>query len=183
MRVAQYGATWPELRDRALRAERLGFAHLWVNDHLMTPGRLRATPAFDALSVLAALAPLTWRARLGTAVLSAAYRPPALAAKQAAVIDVISGGRLILGVGAGSDRAEHAAYGIPFGTRRERTAGLERLVATVRALGEHPRGATVPGLLEHAPSMPPPPQRPHPPLWVAAHGPRLLDLAGREADG
>src|SRR5690606_27414034 len=85
VRVPQYGSDWDTLRDAALRAERLGFDGVWVNDHLQSPGRNKAEPAFDALATLAALAALTTRVRLGTVVLSASYRPPALAAKMATV--------------------------------------------------------------------------------------------------
>ena len=70
VRVPQYGSTWPELRDAALRIEALGFDGIWVNDHLQSPGRDKREPVFDALTTLAALAALTDRARLGVAVLS-----------------------------------------------------------------------------------------------------------------
>ena len=80
VRIPQYGSTWPQVRDFALRAERLGFEGLWVNDHLQSPGRVKAEPAFDALTTLAALAAITRRPRLGVAVLSASYRPAPLAA-------------------------------------------------------------------------------------------------------
>jgi acyl-coenzyme A synthetase/AMP-(fatty) acid ligase/alkanesulfonate monooxygenase SsuD/methylene tetrahydromethanopterin reductase-like flavin-dependent oxidoreductase (luciferase family) len=183
LRVPQYAGTWPDLRDAALLAERLGFAHLWVNDHLQTPGRRARDAAFEGLTTLAALAPLTSRARLGVAVLSASYRHPALAAKIATVLDVISGGRLIVGLGAGSDRDEHAAYGFPFTTPKERTATLGRAVEVMRAMWDEPQGASVEGVLRNAPNLPRPAQRPGPPLWLAAHGPALLRLAGRKADG
>lgn len=183
VRVAQYGGSWGHLREGALRAERLGFDSLWVNDHLRSPGRLAGEPTFDALTTLAALAPLTHRARLGTVVLSASYRPPALAAKMASVLDVISDGRLVLGLGTGSHEAEHEAYGFAFGSRRERTAGLRRAVDVIEAMLDHPDGATLAGELVDAPNRPAPVQRPRPPLWLAAHGPILLELAGRRADG
>jgi alkanesulfonate monooxygenase SsuD/methylene tetrahydromethanopterin reductase-like flavin-dependent oxidoreductase (luciferase family) len=183
VRLPQYGSDWATLREGALRAERLGFDGIWVNDHLQSPGRLKAEPVFDALTTLAALAPLTSRVRLGTVVLSASYRPPALAAKMATVLDVISGGRLVVGLGTGSDVAEHRAYGLPFGTRRERTAGLERALAVMRAMFDAPEGAVLPGVLAGAPAAPPSPQGGGPPIWLAAHGPRLLRLAGERADG
>lgn len=183
VRVAQYGGSWEHLRDGALRAERLGFESLWVNDHLRSPGRLGDEPTFDALTTLAALAPMTSRARLGTVVLSASYRPPALAAKMATVLDVISGGRLELGLGTGSHEEEHAEYGYPFPPRGERTAGLRRALAVIEAMLDSPEGASLEGELTQAPNMPAPVQRPRPPLHLAAHGPVLLRLAGRRADG
>src|SRR5580765_3540901 len=93
LRVPQYGSTWPELRDAALRIERLGFDGVWVNDHLQAPGRIKRDPTFDAFTTLGALAALTGRVRLGTVVLSASYRPAPIAAKMATIADVISGGR------------------------------------------------------------------------------------------
>ncbi len=183
VRIPQYGSSWPEVRDFALRAERLGFASLWVNDHLQSPGRLKAEPTFDALATMAALAALTRRPRLGVAVLSASYRPAPLAAKMATVIDVISGGRLIVGLGTGSDLAEHRAYGMPFGSPAERTAGVREALEVMRAMFENPDGADVPGALEAAPNRPAPAQPGGPPILLAAHKPRLLRLAGERADG
>ena len=171
VRIPQYGSTWPQILDAAARIESAGFDGIWVNDHLRSPGRLATEPAFDAFTTLAALAPLTSRARLGIAVVSASYRPPALAAKMASVIDTVAGGRLVVGLGAGSDRDEHAAYGFPFGTPAERTAGVARALDVMRRMAADPDG--------------PMPNRPAaaPPIWLAAHGPRLLRLAGERADG
>jgi acyl-coenzyme A synthetase/AMP-(fatty) acid ligase/alkanesulfonate monooxygenase SsuD/methylene tetrahydromethanopterin reductase-like flavin-dependent oxidoreductase (luciferase family) len=183
VRIPQYGSSWPEVRDFALRAESLGFEAVWVNDHLQSPGRNKAEPAFDAFATLAALAALTRRPRLGIAALSASYRPAPLAAKMATVVDVISDGRLIVGLGTGSDVAEHRAYGVPFGTPAERTAGVRAALEVMRAMFDRPEGADVPGALEGAPNLPPPARPGGPPILLAAHGPRLLRLAGEGADG
>jgi benzoate-CoA ligase len=183
VRIPQYGSTWPEVRDFALRAEGLGFDALWVNDHLQSPGRAKAEPAFDAFATLAALAALTGRARLGIAALSASYRPAPLAAKMATVVDVISAGRLIVGLGTGSDVAEHRAYGVPFGSPRERAEALAAALEVMRAMFERPDGADVPGALRNAPNRPAPARPGGPPILLAAHRPRLLRLAGERADG
>jgi len=183
LRLAQYGGTWADLVNGALRAERLGFHTLWVNDHLQSAGRVKAEPTFEAFTTLAALAPLTGRARLGVAVLSPTHRPPALAAKMATVLDVISGGRLTIGLGSGWDRGEHEAFGIPFGSGGERVAGLRRALSVLRAMTDSPDGAAIPGVLAGAPNRPAPAQAPRPPVWVAAHGPRTRRLAVAEADG
>jgi benzoate-CoA ligase len=183
VRIPQYGSTWPQVRDFAVRAERLGFEGLWVNDHLQSPGRVKDEPAFDALTTLAAIAAITGGPRLGIAVLSASYRPAALAAKMATVLDVISGGRLIVGLGTGSDVPEHRAYGVPFGSPGERTAALRDALEVMRAMFAHPEGADVPGALEGAPNQPPPAQPGGPPILLAAHRPQLLRLAGERADG
>lgn len=181
IRVSQYGAEWETLRDHALLAERLGFDTLWANDHLRTPGRLTELDAFDALTALAALAPLTHVARLGIAVLSASYRPAPLAAKMTTALDVISGGRLTIGLGTGSDAAEHQMYGIDFGSGRERADLLEESFAALRAMQLQPGGSDV-GRLDAALNLPAPVQDP-PPVWIAANKGRLLRFAGANADG
>ncbi len=181
LRVAQYGASWDTLRDCALLAERRGFHTLWVNDHFRTPGRLHLKPAFDAFTTLAALAPATSAARLGVAVLSASYRPPAVAAKMATGIDTISGGRLTVGLGTGSDVEEHKAYGVPFGSGAERASQLEASFDVMRELFDSPEGATV-GELVGAQNLPAPVQA-GVPIWIAANRQRLLRFAGRRADG
>jgi alkanesulfonate monooxygenase SsuD/methylene tetrahydromethanopterin reductase-like flavin-dependent oxidoreductase (luciferase family) len=175
VRIPQYGASWPEIRDTALRIEELGFDGVWVNDHLQSPGRVKRDPTFDALTTLSAIAALTRRVRLGTMVLSASYRPAPLAAKMATILDVISGGRLVLGLGTGSNVPEHRAYGVPFLPRAERTEMLRAALETMRAMFD--------GADDAPPNVPPPVQPGGPPIWLAAHRPRLLRLAGERADG
>ncbi len=183
IRLPQYASSWSHLRDAAIRAESLGFHSAWLNDHLWTPGRLHRDDAFDAFTGLAAVAAVTARMELGTAVMSASYRPPALAAKMASVLDVISGGRLVLGIGTGSDQGEHRAYGYPLASPRERTAGLLDTLDVIEAMWASPDGATIEGILDDAPCNPPPVRRPRPPILMAAHKARLLRIAGARADG
>jgi benzoate-CoA ligase len=183
VRLPQYASSWPGLRDAAIRAESLGFASAWLNDHLWTPGRLHRDPAFDVFTGLAAVAAVTDRIALGTAVMSASYRPAALAAKMASVVDVISGGRLVLGIGTGSDEGEHRAYGYPFPEPRERTAGLLQALDVIEAMWASPDGATLEGLLDDAPCNPPVISSPRPPILMAAHKKRLLQVAGTRGDG
>jgi acyl-coenzyme A synthetase/AMP-(fatty) acid ligase/alkanesulfonate monooxygenase SsuD/methylene tetrahydromethanopterin reductase-like flavin-dependent oxidoreductase (luciferase family) len=179
VRIPQYGSSWAEIRTAAIRAEELGFDGVWANDHLQSPGRRKDDPAFDAFVTLAAVAEVTRRVRLGTVVLSASYRGPALTAKMATILDVISDGRLVVGLGAGSNVEEHRAFGVPFGTPAQRTDGLRTTFETMRAMFA---GTSGPGV--HAPPNQPPPSRPGgPPIWIAAHRPRLLRLAGERADG
>ncbi len=180
VRVPQYGGSWPQIRAAAERIAARGFDGVWVNDHLQSPGRMKGEPTFEGLTTLAALAPLVPRVRLGVAVLSASYRPAPLAVRMTSVIDAIAGGgRLVVGLGTGSDVPEHRAYGVPFPEPRERARHLRRTVEVFRAMGAHPDGATVDGVIEDAPNRP----SAAPPLWLAAHRPRLLEYAGREADG
>lgn len=183
LRLPQYGADWDTIVAAADHAAARGVHSLWTNDHLMSPGRIAAEPAFDALTTLAALAPRVQGPRLGVAVLAAGYRPAAVAAKVATLLDVISDGRVVLGLGTGSHRAEHAAYGIPFPPPAGRTEGVLDALRVMRAMFRAPGGADLPGLLAGAPNLPPPVQPGGPPIWLAAHGPRLLEHAGREADG
>ncbi len=175
VRVPQYGSTWPEILAMARRAEDLGFDGVWVNDHLQSPGRRKDDPTFDALTTLAALAAATRRVRLGTVVLSASYRPPAVAAKALTIIDVICGGRLVVGLGTGSDIPEHRAFGIPFAPPGARTRAVREALRTMRGMFT--------GAADAPPNQPPPARPGGPPIWLAAHGPRLLGLAGEEADG
>ncbi len=183
LRLPQYATTWPDLRDAAIRAESLGFASAWLNDHLWTPGRLSRDDAFDVFTGLAAVAAVTDRIALGTAVMSASYRPAPLAAKMSSVVDVISGGRLILGIGTGSDKGEHQAYGYPFPEPKERTAGLMQALDVIEAMWSQPDGATLDGLLDDAPCNPPVMSSPRPPILIAAHKRRLLQVAGTRGDG
>lgn len=180
VRVPQYGGTWEEIRAVAELLEAAGVDALWVNDHFQSPGRTKSDAAFDAFTTLGALAAVTERVRLGVAVLSASYRPPQIAAKMTAVVDAIAGGRLVVGLGTGSDVAEHAAWGVPFGTPAERTAGVRRTLSVMQTMWDHPEGADIDGLVADAPTRP---LVRRPPIWLAAHGPVLLRHAGRHADG
>src|SRR6266540_2777880 len=122
----------PELRDMAGVAEDAGFDSLWVGDHLLfrDPDRPPRGP-WEAWSVLAALAAITERVELGPLVASASFHSPAMLAKKAATIDEISGGRLILGLGAGWNEVEYRAFGFPFDHRVDR---FEEALAIIRGL-------------------------------------------------
>src|SRR4051794_41834788 len=105
----------PEYLDLARRAEAVGFDSIWVGDHLLydLPGGATRGP-HEAWTTLAAIAAVTERAEIGPLVASASFHAPAMLAKLAATVDAISHGRLILGIGAGLDRREVHAYGLPF---------------------------------------------------------------------
>ena len=183
--------SWERLATTALRAEALGFDSLWVSDHFfLSLGRYgggeepHGTP--EALTALAGLAVATGRVRLGTLVLAAGFRHPALVAKAATTLDLLSGGRLDLGLGAGWYEEEYRAFGYPFGSVSERFEVLaETLVVLGLLFGEGP--ATWEGRhfrLREAFNRPEPVQKPRPPLWVGGKGgPRLLRLVARHADG
>jgi probable F420-dependent oxidoreductase len=173
----------------ARRAEDLGFDSVWVSDHFFYSfARYGADPSpiasLEPLTTLAGVAAVTDRIRLGTLVLCAAFRHPALLAKAATSIDLVSGGRLDLGLGAGWLAEEFEAFGYRFGSAGERFAVLEESVEVLEQLfvGEAVtyHGPTVTlreALLRPAPARPPP-------LWVGGKGgPRILRLAARLADG
>ena len=173
----------------AKRAEDLGFDSVWVSDHFFYSfARYGADPApipsLEPLTTLAGIASVTDRVRLGTLVLCAPFRHPALLARVASSIDLLSGGRLDLGLGAGWLEEEFDAFGYRFGSVAERFAALEESLEVMRLLfrGEPVdyEGSNV--TLRDA-GLAPAPERP-PPLWVGGKGgPRLLRLAARFADG
>jgi probable F420-dependent oxidoreductase len=116
----------------ATRAEELGFCSLWVNDHVLAPASLpRYSEILESLSTLAWMAAHTEEVRLGTSVLILPQREPILAAKQLATLDVLSGGRLIVGIGSGYVAEEFAFLGAPFEQRGKR---IEEQIALLRAL-------------------------------------------------
>jgi probable F420-dependent oxidoreductase len=183
--------TFEAVADVAVRAERLGFESVWLSDHFFsTLERYGGGPerygSLEPLATLAGLAAATERVRLGTLVLSAGFRHPAVLAKAATAIDRVSGGRLELGLGAGWFEDEYEALGLPFGTVRERFDVLEDALGYLGALfGPEPasfegRRFSLRGAFNH----PRPVQEPRPPLLVGGKGgPRLLRVAARYADG
>jgi alkanesulfonate monooxygenase SsuD/methylene tetrahydromethanopterin reductase-like flavin-dependent oxidoreductase (luciferase family) len=117
---------WARSVELAQEIEALGYDHLWVYDHVETVPRREPTHVFEAFTMLAALSQRTERIQLGQLVTCAAYRNAGLLAKEAAGIDVMSGGRLILGLGGGWYEREYQAYGYPYPGDAERLAILGR---------------------------------------------------------
>jgi alkanesulfonate monooxygenase SsuD/methylene tetrahydromethanopterin reductase-like flavin-dependent oxidoreductase (luciferase family) len=146
-----------------------------VTDHLLPGNPAREGTNLEALSSLSALAALVPRIRLGTIVLSNTFRHPAVLAKMAAQIDIISGGRLVLGLGTGWMVSEHEAYGIPLPTMRERLERLDEACQVIRSLWTK-RRSTFNGRyyqLSDAPLDPKPVQTPHPPMMIGGAGERV----------
>ncbi len=125
---------WDRTKELAQLTEELGYHHLWVYDHVETVPRREPTHVFEAFTTLAALAQHTTTIKLGQMVTCAAYRNAGLLAKEAACVDVFSGGRLILGIGAGWYEREYQAYGYPFPGARTRLAILEETVEVLKRL-------------------------------------------------
>ena len=183
--------TFDAIAEHARTAERLGFDSVWVSDHFLYSlarygGEDAPLGSLEPLTTLAALAPLTERVRLGSLVLSAPFRHPSILAKSATAIDVLSGGRLDLGLGAGWYEDEFRAFGYEYGSVGERFGVLEETVRVLDALlpggPVDLDGPTV--TLRNAYNRPRPAQRPRPPIWIGAKGgDRALRLVARHADG
>ena len=165
--------------------------HAWLFDHLMPIGGDPDGPVFEGWTLLSALAAWTARLRLGVLVTSNRLRPPAVLAKMATTVDHVSGGRLVLGIGAGSRpghplaRREYAAHGLPFHDAAHAVAALAEACAVIKRLwteetpfdvdGEHVR-------LTGAFGNPRPVQRPHPPILVGGRSTATLRVAAGYAD-
>jgi F420-dependent oxidoreductase-like protein len=170
----------------AREAERTGYDSLWVFDHFHTAPRMELETTFEAWSTMAALARETSRIRLGQMVTCNGYRPPALLAKMSSCIDVMSGGRLIVGIGAGWYQAEFEAYGYEFPDTPVRLRMLGEAVQVLKAMWTEDRASFQGSFytLREAINEPKPVQRPHPPLWIGGGGEKVtLRLVARFADG
>lgn len=167
-------------------AEGLGFDSAWVFDHFMPIVGDIEGPCLESLTLLSALAVQTSHLRIGTLVLGNPYRHPAVLAKMAATIDIISNGRLELGIGAGWFRPEFEAYDIPFDSTGTRIRQMEEALQVLKLLFTEHR-ASFEGNhygLNQALAEPKPVQKPHPPIWVGGEGERLtLRAIARHADG
>ena len=191
VRTSPQNVTWAQLEDAWAEAGRqLAFDSAWMNDHLGLPGRDRGGSSFEPLTALAALAHLVPGKTIGQTVLSATFRHPAILAREALTLDHITGGRYVLGIGAGWHEWEHHAFGIELPPIGERLTRLEAQVRVIRALfGDAARAE--PGVRLDAPpyrldgaTQEPSPIRPGgPAIWLGGQGPRGLRIAARVADG
>jgi probable F420-dependent oxidoreductase len=166
-------------------ADELGFDSVWCNDHLAIPnargdgtaepayaaayGEQRGQSIYEPLIVLAYLAAVTRRVLLGTSVYLLPLRNPLLAARQAVSLDRLSGGRLVLGVGAGWLESEFEAVGVPYRQRGRRT---DEAIAMLTSLCAEDAGGF----------LPKPVQQPHPPLWIGGRSDAALRRAARVGD-
>ena len=182
----QQGVTWSDWCALADRAERTGLEGLFRSDHYFSAGGVSGVGATDAWAVLAALAARTSRLRLGTLVSPVTFRAPAVLARSALTVDLISDGRVEIGMGAGWWEEEHTRFGLPFHDVEHRWQLLEEQVPIVHGLltedtfsfeGRHYR-------LDGADQLPKPVQRPRPPLILGGRtvGPRMQALIGGYAD-
>ena len=177
---------WATLRRVAVQLERIGFDSLWLYDHFHTTPRPELQPTFECWTTMAALAEITARVRLGQLVTCAQYRNPAYLAKIASCVDVISGGRVDVGLGAGWKQDEFDAYGYEFGTIRPRLDRMADTARILKAMWTEPQ-ATAAGRywsVREAINEPKPLQQPHPPLWIGAAGEKVaMRMVAELADG
>ncbi len=164
-----------QVAEQAVRAERLGFDSVWVSDHFFASlerygGDDTRYGSLEPLATLAALATMTERVRLGTLVLSAGFRHPAMLAKSATTIDRLSGGRLELGLGAGWFAEEYEAFGIDFDEVGERFGLLEETLAYLAALFEDDPASLAGPPVRASGGVQPPPARPAAPTTDPARG-------------
>lgn len=182
--------SWTAVRDCALAAERSGFSSVWVSDHLFLDwgkygGPSTPQASLECWTTMTALAASTSKVRVGSLTLCNDLRSPAVLAKMAASLDLLSGGRLDLGLGAGWYEPEYRAAGIDFdpaGTRIRRLGEAVEIVGRLLA-GEE---LTYDGRhyqVQEAVCLPRPRQTPRPPVWIGGKGDLLLRTAARVADG
>ena len=175
---------WEPTLAIATHAERTGWDGVWVADHFMPGMGAPDGPTNEAMSYVTALAATVPRVRIGTLVCGNTYRHPAVLVKQATTIDRISGGRFVLGLGAGWQENEHTAYGIPFFTVRERLDRLDEACRVVKALTTSDR-SDLDGrfyALRDAPLSPKTVQSPLPLLVGGGGERRTLRIAATYAD-
>jgi F420-dependent oxidoreductase-like protein len=175
---------WPTMLGVAKDIERLGFESLWVYDHFHTVPEPTQEVTYEAWTMMAALAATTDTVRLGQMCTCNTYRPPAYLAKVAASIDVISGGRLEMGIGAGWYEHEHDGYGYEFKSPGGRLGMLKEGVEIMKAMWTEDV-VTYEGQyynLQGAICQPKGLQQPHIPFWIAGGGEKVtLNIAARYA--
>ena len=175
---------WTDILAMARLAEEAGFDSLWVADHLLMRfpwAPYQAVGIWEGWSLLAALAAATTRVEIGPFVACTGYRNPALLAKMAATVDEISGGRLILGLGAGWHEPEYRAFGYPFDHRASRFAEAFTIIRSLLREGQVDFAGTYYQArdCEIRPRGPPPQG---PPRLVGTTGPRMLQITAPHAD-
>jgi alkanesulfonate monooxygenase SsuD/methylene tetrahydromethanopterin reductase-like flavin-dependent oxidoreductase (luciferase family) len=165
--------------------------HAWLFDHLMPLGGDPLGPIFEGWTLLSALAAQTERLRLGLLVTSNRFRPPAMLAKIAATVDVVSGGRLDFGIGAGSRtsfplaRREYDAHGLPYHDYAHSMGSLDEALTVIRRLWTEAEPFDFHGTyvdLAGAFGSPKPVQRPHPPIMIGGRSAPLLRVVAEHAD-
>lgn len=176
---------WQRAVEIALRAEELGYDSLWVYDHFHNVPKPAHEAVFEAWTVMAAISQRTSSIRLGQMVGCNSYREPSVLAKITSTVDVISGGRLDWGIGAGWYENEYKGYGFEFPPPKERIGMLREAVEIVKSMWTE-QETSYSGKyyeMERAHCDPKPLQSPHPPIWIGGGGEQLtLRVVARHAD-
>ncbi len=181
----QLGFSHKTVERIALEGEKAGYDSIWSSDHFFLDDKSEKRDCMEAWTLLTALASATKTIRLGTLVTCNSYRHPAVLAKVAATVDVISNGRLFFGIGAGWKKIEYRAYGISFPSLRGRMDRLEEAIQVIKLLWTKPK-ATFKGRyykIQDAFSAPKPVQKPMPPILIGGMGEkRTLRMVAKHAD-
>ena len=180
--AARPAPTWPSIHERVAVAEAVGFDMFVFEDALLYRGAEKTEGGWESMAVAAAIAASTRTIEFGQSVVNSPYRSPALVAKTAKTIDEISGGRYVLGIGAGgTDDADYEAFGFPTDHRFSRFAEAIEIIHTLITTGRIDFAGTF--YTAHDTEIVLTGPRPHgPPINIAARGPRMLALTARYAD-
>ena len=176
------------LKKLATKAENLSFDSIWVMDHFHQISMVgkQDEPMLEGWTTLSVLAGITSKIKLGTLVTGAVYRHPSVLAKMAATLDVLSKGRLFMGIGAAWNQEESSAYGIPFPPNKERLLRLEEAIQIIRKMWTEEPAANFNGKyyqIRNAYCNPKPLQKPSPPIMVGGTGERqTLKIVAKYAD-
>ncbi len=173
--------TGPEIFQMAREVEAAGFDSLWIFDHLQSSedDATEPTGSWEPWTLLAGLAAVTERAKLGTIVTCTSFRPPALLARMAHSVHEISGGRLILGLGAGWHEPEYIAFGYPFDHRYSRFVEALTIIRDMLVDGSSTFSGTYYETVDAR--LLPPPTQATPPILIGTHGPKMLTLTAQHA--
>ena len=181
----QNSNTWEELLSLWQEVDTLGFDTAWVFDHFLPIFSDPTGPCMEGWTALSALAMATKNVRLGIMVTGNTYRNPAVLAKTATTVDIISSGRLILGIGGGWFEREHDAFGMSFPSVPERLSRLDESLTLIKQLWTQDTSNYTGKYyqLQDAPFLPKSVQKPHPPILVGASGEQVaLGIVARHAD-
>jgi F420-dependent oxidoreductase-like protein len=181
--TGQHQLTLPQLVEQWQRAEALGFDSIWLFDHFHALYGDPDGPCHEASTLFAALALSTSRVEIGVLVYGNTHRHPAILAKEVATVDHLAGGRAILGIGAGWNEREHAAYGIPFPSAGERVERLDEALDIISRLFTE-RRTTYEGRYYQLKDAPfnPKPLRAKLPILIGGNRPRMLKVVAKHAD-
>ena len=172
----EWVTTWHDLAQMATTAEALGYDSIWVGDHLLyrRSGEPPQGP-WEAWTIIAALAAVTERIQIGPLVACTSFHSPTMIAKKAATLDEVSGGRLILGLGAGWNEAEYSAFGFPYDHRVSRFAEAFEIIRRLLR-GEQVTYQGTYYTVDDCLIVPQGPRPGGPPLMVGSGSPRMLEI-------